>query len=91
MKDRKTELLVMLQEESAEVVQAASKYLRFGADSSWKGSPTNAITLETEIGDFLAVLKLLIEEGHVDGINIQLQAETKATKLENFMSNKSEV
>lgn len=88
MKDRKSELLEILQEESAEVVQAISKISRFGADSDNKGKlpNTNQVQLELEIGDFLGVLKLLIEENYVNGEKIQESANNKIIKLESYMT-----
>ena len=84
MKDRKTELFVILQEESAEVVQAVSKTFRFGE------TPRNIKELETEIGDFLGVLKLLIEEGHLDPIALEKAGDAKIKKLEKYMTNQKD-
>lgn len=56
------EILTILQEESAEVSVAVSKILRFGLDSKPKSSlnSANAERLENEIGDFLALVDLVI-------------------------------
>ena len=82
MIDRKTELLVILQEESAEVIQAVSKTFRFGENAR------NISELETEIGDFMGVLQLLIEEKYLSSINIRNATTAKITKLPNYMTNK---
>ena len=82
MINRKTELLVILQEESAEVIQAVSKTFRFGENAR------NIGELETEIGDFLGVLKLLMEEGYLSPINLENAAEAKIAKLPDYMTNK---
>ncbi len=82
MIDRKTELLTILQEESAEVIQAVSKCFRFGL------SERNSKDLETEIGDFLGVLKLLIIEGHLDPEKLEKAGDDKIKKLEKYMKNK---
>ena len=89
--NRKKELYSILQEECGEVVQAVSKIIRFGEDSC---SPKdrkkikNITKLEAEIGDIMGVLKLLIEEGHVNGEHILECAESKVKKLEKFMQYK---
>ena len=82
MKNRKQELLIILQEESAEVVQAVSKCFRFGE------SERNLKDLETEIGDFMGVLKSLIEEQHLDGEKIMAAGEAKIKKLAKYMTHK---
>lgn len=83
IKDRKSELLHVLQEEAAEVIQATAKVFRF------PGTPErNQVALETEIGDFLGVLKLLIEEGHVNPENLEKAGDAKIKKLEKYMTYK---
>jgi NTP pyrophosphatase (non-canonical NTP hydrolase) len=80
--DRKEELLVILQEEASEVVQAVSKAFRFGE------TERNIRDLETEIGDFLGVLRCLVEEGYIDqtGESLMRHAEAKIKKLEKHMT-----
>lgn len=52
----KQELLVMLIEECGEVIHAATKYLRHGADSTHPdGGPTNREQLEKEILDLVVI------------------------------------
>lgn len=84
MKNRKQELLIVLQEEAAEVIQAISKQFRFGE------SDRNLKDLQTELGDFFGVFKLLVEEGHlkIDPDELEAAAEAKIKKLEKFMTNK---
>jgi NTP pyrophosphatase (non-canonical NTP hydrolase) len=89
--NRKQELLLVMMEECAEVIQAVSKVRRFGETAYSpldKKKIPNMTCLETEIGDILGVLKLLIGEGHVDGDNIQKAAEKKVKKLEKYMATK---
>jgi len=91
--NRKEELLVIMQEECAEVTQAISKIFRFGEESYHpkdRKKITNSTHLETEIGDIMGVLKLLIEEGHINGDKIMKAAEDKVKKLDKFMANKNE-
>jgi NTP pyrophosphatase (non-canonical NTP hydrolase) len=93
MKDRESELMTILQEEASEVTQAISKIFRFGPSGfnpKDRKKVTNIHHLEDEIGDILGVLKLLIEEGYVDGERIQKGAEAKVKKLDKFMTNPPE-
>ena len=85
--NREEELLGILQEEAAEVIQAVSKCNRFGK------TERNIKDLETEIGDFMGVLKCLVEEGYVDptGEKLMKHAEAKIKKLEKYMVNKRPV
>ena len=83
--NRKQELLIILQEEAAEVVQAVSKSFRFGE------TERNIANLETEIGDFLGVLKLLVDEGYITGDAVFKNGEAKVKKVEKYMTNKKSV
>lgn len=61
MDDKTKEILLILQEECAEVTQAISKCFRFGADQMKPGKErTNISMLEEEIGDLLAMVELLV-------------------------------
>ena len=82
MNKREQELYGILQEEAAEVIQAISKMNRFGATDSNKKDITQ------EIGDFIGVLKLLHDEGSLDGESLIKAAEKKLKKLEIYMTNK---
>lgn len=84
MNKRKQELIEILQEECAEVIQAVSKLKRFGEKA------TNVADLNTEIGDVLGVLKALIEEDFISSVDVQTAAEYKLVKLEKYMTNKKE-
>lgn len=56
------EVLLILQEECAEVTQAVSKCFRFGPDQMKPGkNRTNLSMLEEEIGDLLAMVELLTD------------------------------
>jgi NTP pyrophosphatase (non-canonical NTP hydrolase) len=57
------EVMAILQEECAEVIQAVSKINRFGRDTEWEGV-TNKQHLAIEIGDLIAVIKILVDETH---------------------------
>jgi NTP pyrophosphatase (non-canonical NTP hydrolase) len=85
MRDTK-EVMAILQEECAEVVQAVSKINRFGLDSSWQGV-TNKEALITEIGDVLAVILILLEQTDINITEEEVFAaiEAKNKKLEVFL------
>jgi NTP pyrophosphatase (non-canonical NTP hydrolase) len=62
MNDNTREVLLILQEECAEVTQAVSKCFRFGPDQMKPNKPmTNIQMLEEEIGDLLAMVELLTD------------------------------
>jgi NTP pyrophosphatase (non-canonical NTP hydrolase) len=62
MNDNLREILLILQEECAEVTQAVSKCMRFGPDQMKPGKErTNLNMLEEEIGDLFAMVELLTD------------------------------
>ena len=84
---RKIETVMsVLQEECAEVIQAISKINRFGLHSEWQGV-TNKQALITEIGDVLALIKVLLEDTDInismDDINNAI--DHKLNKLKVFL------
>lgn len=61
MNDDTREILLILQEECAEVTQAISKCFRFGPDQIKPGKDrTNIDMLQEELGDLLAMIDLLV-------------------------------
>lgn len=80
------QVMGVLTEECAEVIQAVSKINRFGLNSEWQGV-TNRQALITEIGDVLAIIKVLMEETDINitenDLNIAIEAKLK--KLEVFL------
>lgn len=63
MNEDTKEILLILSEESAEVIQAVSKCFRFGPDQCKPGKEyTNMQHLETELGDVLAMIELLVDK-----------------------------
>jgi NTP pyrophosphatase (non-canonical NTP hydrolase) len=85
--NRVEELLLILSEECAEVAQAAIKCIRFGIDDEYQGI-VNRYKLERELGDFLAMFKLLVEEAGIREDTVMEAAEGKLIKVEQFMSNR---
>lgn len=85
------ECLNILQEECAEVIQAASKIKRFGIyNSKSVYDPNNLQNLELELGDVLAMIDLCIEAGvgiTPEGIEVAKQA--KKERLAQWMSTKN--
>ena len=62
-----TEIMDILQEECAEVIQAISKIRRFGIDTIGPYSKnTNRDELEIELGDLTEMVVLLAEKGLID-------------------------
>lgn len=84
--NRLEELLLILSEECAEVSQAAAKCIRFGMESEYRGV-RNFVQLENELGDFMAMFKLILEESNLREDFIMAAAEAKLVKVEQFMSN----
>jgi NTP pyrophosphatase (non-canonical NTP hydrolase) len=62
MNNELKEIMLILQEECAEVTQAVSKCMRFGPDQMKPGKDrTNLNMLEEEIGDLFAMVELLVD------------------------------
>jgi NTP pyrophosphatase (non-canonical NTP hydrolase) len=84
--DSKTkEVMDILQEECAEVIQAVSKISRFGLDNTKPGKPvTNRAHLEEELGDMLAMIDILIVTGIVSSDNLEIAKQAKIEKLKKW-------
>lgn len=80
MNEKEKEILLILQEECAEVTQAVSKCFRFGYDSMYMDK-TNREMLETEIGDLQCMISILIEHGIVNEGNLRQAEVNKFNKL----------
>jgi NTP pyrophosphatase (non-canonical NTP hydrolase) len=79
------EVMNILSEECAEVVQAVSKCHRFGLDNFKPGKPlTNAQHLEGEIGDVLAMVDLLQSMGVVTEAGLNTAKIAKIEKLKKW-------
>ena len=75
-----SEILLITQEECAEVSQAISKVFRFGMDDEYKGI-TNREHLEEELGDLMCMIDLLIENGIVSESAVMTAKNEKMNKL----------
>ena len=74
------EIMLIAQEECAEVIQAISKIMRFGLDVSYKGV-VNRDHLEEEIGDLLCMFELMEEKNIIDWADVANAAKAKRAKL----------
>jgi len=78
--DNGKEILLITQEECAEVTQAISKVFRFGIDAEHNGA-TNRERLEEEVGDLLCMIDLLIENDIIGSRWVEKAREQKREKL----------
>ncbi len=85
MNDNQSEVLLITQEECAEVTQAISKVFRFGLDSVHKGV-SNQEHLEEEIGDLMCMIDLLIDSGIVREGAVLAARDEKFNKLAQWSS-----
>lgn len=77
------EILLITQEECAEVIQAISKVFRFGMDDTHKGV-SNREHLEEEIGDLMCMIGLLINSGMVSESSVMTAKSAKMNKLQTW-------
>jgi len=85
MDNKLHEVMNILSEECAEVIQAVSKCHRFGLDNLKPGKPlTNAQHLEGEIGDLLAMVDLLKLKGVVTDAGLETAKLAKIEKLKKW-------
>ena len=85
MKPQVQETLDILQEECAEVIVEVSKCRRFGVDSlHYKTNLAHSTMLENEIGDVLAMIDLLIDQGIVSSDRLDLAKQRKKEKLKQW-------
>jgi len=90
--DHQEECLNILQEECAEVIQAASKIKRFGINNRKDGAELNNLqNLEMELGDVLAMIDLCREAGiGITTEGLQKAKEAKMRRLSQYMHTWSE-
>ncbi len=86
--EHQEECLNILQEECAEVIQAASKIKRFGLENRKDGELKNNLqNLEMEIGDVLAMIDKCREAGiGLTHEGLEEAREAKKLRLKNWMS-----
>jgi NTP pyrophosphatase (non-canonical NTP hydrolase) len=88
MNDRVKETMVILQEECAEVIQAVSKIMRFGLDSTYptEDSATTKECLTMEVGQLLCMVNLLVEQGIINEDAMIAAMDHKTEKLKEWSS-----
>jgi NTP pyrophosphatase (non-canonical NTP hydrolase) len=87
MNNKIQEILDILQEECAEVIQNISKCRRFGMENVYlKGSGTQREQLVKELGDVLAMIDLLQEHNVVSSQELDLAKRNKILKLAKWSS-----
>jgi len=75
------EILDILQEECAEVIQAISKIRRFGIDNSYKEGGTQREHLIQELGDVTLLIELLKSHGVYTDSELREAQVRKSQKL----------
>jgi NTP pyrophosphatase (non-canonical NTP hydrolase) len=83
MNESHREIMLIAQEECAEVIQAISKVFRFGMESEHNGV-TNREHLQVEIGDVLCMIDLMNEQGLIDWSCVEVARTQKREKLQKW-------
>jgi NTP pyrophosphatase (non-canonical NTP hydrolase) len=79
------EIMLITQEECAEVTQAISKVFRFGFSSKHPVTgKSNIDSLEEEVGDLLCMIDLLLENRVIDGEKVLAAKHAKFNKLKTW-------
>lgn len=81
--DKIDEVMLITQEECAEVTQAISKVFRFGIDGEHNGV-TNKERLTEEVGDLLCMIELMMTHGVVDSMQVLEAKKNKFEKLKKW-------
>lgn len=85
MNEDNNEVMDILQEEAAEVIQAVSKIRRFGIYNAKPGTNyTNREHLEEEVGDMLAMIDILMVNDIVSWGNLHKAKRAKIEKLKKW-------
>jgi|TARA_R110000868_G_C10648618_1_gene744748 NTP pyrophosphatase (non-canonical NTP hydrolase) len=82
MSNKVSEILDILQEECAEVIQNVSKCRRFGLNNVYlNGEGTQRENLVKEIGDVVAMIDLLRDHGILTDAELEVAKQNKFNKL----------
>jgi len=83
MNEIEKEVLLIAQEECAEVTQAISKVFRFGLDAEHNGA-SNRERLTEEVGDLFCMIQLMIENGIININEVDNASANKKAKLQKW-------
>ena len=83
MNEIEKEVLLIAQEECAEVTQAISKVFRFGLDGKHNGA-SNRERLTEEVGDLFCMIQLMIETGIINIDEVDRASANKKAKLQKW-------
>jgi len=83
IKDYEQELLTITMEECAEVIQACSKIIRYGADSEYDGKTAREV-LEKELGDLYCMMDMIHAHDLVSFTAMDEYANEKYEKLKKW-------
>lgn len=82
LNEKQREVLYITQEECAEVTQSISKILRFGFDARYPiDGDSNREKLTEEVGDLVAMIRLLVDFDIINMDDLEQAAEDKIKKL----------
>lgn len=84
MNDKQREILVITQEECAEVIQEISKIFRFGITELHRDGMSHQEKLELEVGDLLCMINLLTAHGLVRPEQVTVAVKNKESKLKQW-------
>lgn len=85
MNEKIQETLDILQEECGEVIVEVSKCRRFGLDSThYKTGLPHSEMLEIEVGDVLAMVDILLEQGVLSQDKLDIAKQNKKDKLKKW-------
>lgn len=83
--NKENEIMNILAEECAEVIQSISKCNRFGIDNLKPGKPkTNREHLEDELGDVLAMIDIMLEHDIIQRDKLDIAKNNKFEKLKKW-------
>jgi NTP pyrophosphatase (non-canonical NTP hydrolase) len=80
MNSKQKEIMLIAQEECAEVVQAISKCFRFGFNDVYNGA-TNKEKLEEEVGDLLCMINMMMDNRIIDRLSVEFAIDAKSEKI----------
>lgn len=84
MDERQKEILIIAQEECAEVIQEISKIFRFGINETHKDGMQHQEKLEMEVGDLLCMINLMTQHGLIRPAQVNAAVENKQSKLKQW-------